>query len=85
MYVYTEVLFIYTEVLFTKEKYISFHQKVLISDRDGGKDRQNGQPKWHKLPHMEKQDEGSPICDEVTFASIQYSKTRRQDRARLGI
>ena len=40
-----------------------------------GKYKKDDQLKWHKLPLMEKQDEGSPIRGKDAHAGVQSSKT----------
>ena len=40
---------------------------------NGGKDKQNDLLEWHKWSHMEKQDEKSPICDEIASAGVYYN------------
>ena len=40
---------------------------------NGGKDKQNDLLEWHKWSHMEKQNEKSPICDEIASAGVYYN------------
>ena len=40
---------------------------------NGGKDKQSDLLEWHKWSHMEKQDEKSPICDEIASAGVYYN------------
>ena len=40
---------------------------------NGGKDKQNDLLEWHKLSHMEKQDEGSLVCDEIASVGFYYN------------
>lgn len=40
---------------------------------NGGKDKQNDLLEWNKLSHMEKQDEGSLVCDEIASVGFYYN------------